>query len=473
MKSKATKSILALLCITTAACASPYKRPKGIAPLQTNGDAERDLLAERGNDRSLALSGGGIRAAYYSIGAMKALYDDGWLQEVDVLSSVSGGGYAAYWLLSSEAAEDEGKPFGYTLLDDANFAGTLCEVGVRANFVRWWSAASAFVTRRPVTLYHNAIGRSFGLADSEGALTMADLASPTRSEKIPYWIVNTTRYGGTKSRDNIFEITPFHMGARGIGGRWTGWSITARQATSISGAATGSLRQKITDPLGNGDQALTLWDGGRTENLGFYSAALRIPKELIVVDAEHDLDRKVRALATAKTYLGEAGFDTALQAPTLNPAPDSYFEQSFSIGTIARGGQEIPVRYLKMSLPNSLTPYLTNEDLLAKGKLVQAAVQDRLEATKVGRDWQCSSLADMDLDIDAWMVWTAGGYANFMRTGSFARHYQRVLPNALKGDFPQYTTVDTSYYNDQARAFVALGYLNGLEMTGRLQKLLE
>ncbi len=419
------------------------------------------------------MSGGGIRAAYYSIGAMKAFYDAGWLQEVDVLSSVSGGGYAAYWLLSSEAAEDAGKPFGYTLLDDANFAVTLCEVGVGANFVRWWSAANAFVTRRPVTLYHNAIGRSFGRADSEGALTMDDLASPTRSKEIPYWIVNTTRYVGAKSRDNIFEITPFHMGTRGAGGRWTDWSITARQATSISGAATDSLRQKITDPLGNGDQAVTLWDGGRTENLGFYSAALRMPKELLVVDAEHDPNREVRALTTAKGYLGEAGFDTKLQAPAFNPAPDSYFEQSFSVGTIAKGEQEISVRYLKMSLPSSLTPYLTNEDLLAKGKLVQATVEDRLEATKVGRDWQCSSLANMDLDMDAWMVWTVGGYADFMRNGSFTRHYQRVLPNALKGDFPQYTTTDTSYYNDQARAFVALGYLNGLEMTGRLQSLLE
>ena len=467
------KTLITLLCITTASCASPYQRPDGIAPLQTSGDAERDLLAERGNDRSLALSGGGIRAAYYSIGAMKALYDAGWLQEVDVVSSVSGGGYAAYWLLSSEAAEIEGKPFGYTLLDDVNFVGTLCEVGVRANFVRWWSVAGAFITRRPVTLYHNAIGRSFGLADSSGTLAMADLASITRSEEVPYWIVNTTRYGGSKSRNNIFEITPFHMGTRDAGGRWTDWSITARQATSISGAATDSLRQKITDPLGNGDQELILWDGGRTENLGFYSAALRMPKELIVIDAEHDPGRKVRALITAKTYLDQAGFKTALQAPTLDPAPGSYFEQSFSTGSIAKRGQEIPVRYLKMSLPSSLTPYLTNEDLLAKGKLAQAAVQDRLETTKVGRNWQCSSLGNIDIDTDAWMVWTVGGYAEFMRNGSFTRHYQRLLPTDLKGDFPQYTTVDTSYYNDQARAFVALGYLNGLEMTGRLQKLLE
>ena len=419
------------------------------------------------------MSDGGIRAAYYSIGAMKALYDAGWLQEVDVLSSVSGGGYAAYWLLSSEAAEVEGKPFGYTLLDDENFAGTLCEVGVRASFVRWWSAAGAFITRRPVILYHDVIGRSFGRADSDGALTMADLASMTRSKEIPYWIVNTTRYGEPQSRENIFEITPFHMGTRDAGGRWSDWSITARQATSISGAATGSLRQTITDPLSNGDKALSLWDGGRTENLGFYSAALRMPGELVVVDAEHDPNREVRALTTAKGYLQEAGFDTALQAPTLDPAPGSFFEQSFSTGTIAKGGQKIPVRYLKMSLPSSLAPYLTNEDLLAKGKLVQATVQDRLEATKVGRDWQYSSLGDMDLDMDAWMVWTAGGYADFMRNGSWTRHYQRLLPTDLKGDFPQYTTIDTSYYNDQARAFVALGYLNGLEMTGRLQKLLE
>lgn len=46
----------------------------------------------------LALSGGGTRAASFSIGVLKALHEEGILNKVDVLSAVSGGSYAAYWL---------------------------------------------------------------------------------------------------------------------------------------------------------------------------------------------------------------------------------------------------------------------------------------------------------------------------------------------------------------------------------------
>jgi hypothetical protein len=45
----------------------------------------------------LALSGGGTRSASFSIGVMKALHERGILQNVDIMSSVSGGSYALYW----------------------------------------------------------------------------------------------------------------------------------------------------------------------------------------------------------------------------------------------------------------------------------------------------------------------------------------------------------------------------------------
>ena len=59
-------------------------------------------------DWGLALSGGGIRSATYNVGVMKALFDAGILDSVDVISSVSGGGYASYWLYtnSQQRAED-------------------------------------------------------------------------------------------------------------------------------------------------------------------------------------------------------------------------------------------------------------------------------------------------------------------------------------------------------------------------------
>lgn len=46
---------------------------------------------------SIALSGGGPRSASFSMGVLKALNREGYLAELNSVSSVSGGGYTAYW----------------------------------------------------------------------------------------------------------------------------------------------------------------------------------------------------------------------------------------------------------------------------------------------------------------------------------------------------------------------------------------
>ena len=54
----------------------------------------------------LALSGGGIRSATFSLGVMQRLAKEGCLEHVDYLSTVSGGGFiggSLTWLLSSAA----------------------------------------------------------------------------------------------------------------------------------------------------------------------------------------------------------------------------------------------------------------------------------------------------------------------------------------------------------------------------------
>jgi hypothetical protein len=50
----------------------------------------------------LALSGGGQRAASVSIGFLEALHRNKKLEKIDVISSVSGGSYAAYWWYSKD-----------------------------------------------------------------------------------------------------------------------------------------------------------------------------------------------------------------------------------------------------------------------------------------------------------------------------------------------------------------------------------
>jgi len=78
----------------------------------------------------LALSGGGIRSATFSLGVMQALANQDLLKRIDYLSTVSGGGYigsAISWLTStkaSQAASDAGDGTGNKVrfgLDRQNF----------------------------------------------------------------------------------------------------------------------------------------------------------------------------------------------------------------------------------------------------------------------------------------------------------------------------------------------------------------
>ena len=62
---------------------------------------EAELLKDRlqNADRprlGIAMSGGGIRSSLFNIGVLKALYDQGVLDDVDIVSSVSGGSYTTY-----------------------------------------------------------------------------------------------------------------------------------------------------------------------------------------------------------------------------------------------------------------------------------------------------------------------------------------------------------------------------------------
>ncbi|MGI9434507.1 MAG: patatin-like phospholipase family protein [Geminicoccaceae bacterium] len=94
--------------------------------LEAASDAAGSDAAESGTDGEspylvgLALSGGGIRSATFSLGVMQRLSRAGILKHVDYLSTVSGGGYigsALTWWLSDKSGAEEGK-FG---TDKENF----------------------------------------------------------------------------------------------------------------------------------------------------------------------------------------------------------------------------------------------------------------------------------------------------------------------------------------------------------------
>ena len=84
-------------------------------PAETQEDVEPNRKTEQPEIKDklvgLALSGGGIRSATFSLGVMQRLAKEGCLEYVDYLSTVSGGGYiggSLTWLLSAAAGKHKG-----------------------------------------------------------------------------------------------------------------------------------------------------------------------------------------------------------------------------------------------------------------------------------------------------------------------------------------------------------------------------
>ena len=73
----------------------------------SNPDAEEDSAGagtkEAPGDVALCFSGGGIRSATFNLGVLQELARNGWLKKVDVLSTVSGGGYIGAWFAAQIA----------------------------------------------------------------------------------------------------------------------------------------------------------------------------------------------------------------------------------------------------------------------------------------------------------------------------------------------------------------------------------
>jgi hypothetical protein len=67
-------------------------------PVETGSLADTWRRSEKLGLKGLALSGGGIRSATFSLGVIQALCESKVLREFDYLSTVSGGGYIGSWL---------------------------------------------------------------------------------------------------------------------------------------------------------------------------------------------------------------------------------------------------------------------------------------------------------------------------------------------------------------------------------------
>lgn len=340
------------LLLFLSSCGNVYKSKIGLDTYQQEGTRafflDEEFVHLKGNTPAnnkksalgLALSGGGIRSAAYSLGVLKQLSDSGALEQVDVISSVSGGGYAAYWLYNKEFQEvsrnNNVYVFGKSSLSNDpkfnvdgkvnNFLVNTCSLMSNSSFFTWRHAIWALANRVKLSKkYEDEIRATFGDANSsnnnsfnsENQLKkLISLQKDIDSGKLPNWIINSTvRSPKPKNGilDGTYEFTPYHSGNSTFGFfSSTKEDVRVPQAVAISGAAEYILlSQKVKSYASNSldSNYIKLSDGGHSENLGVIALLRRKVPHIIVVDAEQDREYEFQGYYILKKRLNQYGLD--------------------------------------------------------------------------------------------------------------------------------------------------------------------
>jgi hypothetical protein len=237
----------------------------------------------------LAMSGGGMRSAAFNIGVLKGLHQTGLLRKLDIMSSVSGGGYALSWYYlqrynSGKAddalfdprgrfqrhLEEHGRIITHSDNFLIEFPEYLFKLGI--NLVALpihWMANGLFDWHLNVApyrwFYQNAIEREFHLTPApDGAGFLNDYSAAgfivgvkkpvqfpeikafIEKNKLPSFVINTTvaisdniNHYGADFGNSIFEFTPFSYGNDAFGYS-DNFPIDISTAVAVSGAAADS-----------------------------------------------------------------------------------------------------------------------------------------------------------------------------------------------------------------------------------------
>lgn len=469
---------------------------------------ELNSIPARGGsvDWGLALSGGGIRASAFSIGVMKALYDAGIMDNIDVVSSVSGGSYASYWLIANSDLSNPNLKFGESAFGNARYVRNICKLQEKSNFVENKNAIKALVSsnEKAFKIYEAAILNTYGYnlkdfhpQDSNLREIKINSLNPyIKSEQLPYLIFNTTlKEKGLDLLGQVVEITPEYMGNPNLGQyRWQDHQedknkiFRLSEVITMSGAA---VRFKLGRSIDNyakevlKRKKIKLSDGGHSENLGALALIRRGIKNIIVVDAEHDPKYKFEAYVKLRRELYNMGVDFCI--PGIGQCTkDGGTKFDFSKSAVIVGSAksipgkfkgEIPIDskiyYIKMSRPASIfsddTLNINNgvngeriyrKDVLKKGETLFK--NRNLTISLNEPDYSCEKAIGFSFDRDMYYYKVNDYYTWFK--GTLLNKAQKIFPRNFKYNFPQISTYDQTFYADQLEALVALGYLEGAEL---------
>ena len=489
--------ILTLLCCVVLTAASAFANAPVTIDLDRilPGAQGEDVLANydpdfpaRGGDVDwgLALSGGGLRSAAFSIGAMKALYDLGLLDDIDVISSVSGGGYASYWLYSRYLPEDT-QNFGHAAFRNDLFSRNVCTLGAKSNFFPFSRMIAAVFSPRDRAFrkYRDSIEWSFGPdhwrsrkhireTGESNMRRLRHLVPAITAGRAPYFIINATietdkGRQGQKLTDieKTFEIGPTYRGSTALGfSEWksddTGINAWCN-ATAMSGAG---IRFKFSRKIADYDEPddkdrIDLADGGLSENLAALPLIRRGVKNIIIVDAENDPGYKFVSYCNLRKHLRERNIALAVRAI------DSFFDcdtkrhtsgvKRFTATAVAQGtatyaGGVSKIFYIKMSRPASIFPQ-------------SPGGRDAIGDEKHRRDIRPSGCRDGQVEhvTSETLRREMHAYSRYLNEDWPWGKFFEFLP-WINYNFPQITTIDQTFYNDQLKAFIGLGYLETIEM---------
>lgn len=104
MKKLITLLSFLILALALTSCSTTPEIPNPIVKLETRASTNNEFTI------GLALAGGGTKAANFSMGVLQGLSETEVIDRVDVISSVSGGGYAALWFYSKLLNDKSQKP---------------------------------------------------------------------------------------------------------------------------------------------------------------------------------------------------------------------------------------------------------------------------------------------------------------------------------------------------------------------------
>ena len=268
---------------------------------------------------ALAISGGGHRAANFGVGIMIGLEEIGLLKEVDYISTVSGGGFAAGAYMTSLIQHVKDNKLDRNLYsfkkviynrDDVTFLRNLERSYTSALFWGLLNPINWFSSRDRGDVLEKKIDNRVLCYDQRGkSLLLEDVFIPveqsgTVDKKIivPYWIPNATIYGNGA----IFPFTPDTIKdykiSEYVHRYWSEKTLSNEYKFPYALAVKASANFPIAVPAtslkcncyinkDNDFSYLQLLDGGLTDNTGASTALQLLKKDkskkkyLIVVDA--------------------------------------------------------------------------------------------------------------------------------------------------------------------------------------------